>query len=423
MQMTYEHLLSLIEGQSENQSLDFKADSPLHLQSLAKDLIAMSNVRDGGIIVFGVSEHETGFKATGVSSQNIASFNKDKMKDKLWKYTDPPVDFDIFFPTNEKETYVVIKVHPFKEIPVLCIRDWDKALIANTIYYRNTTQRVQSAAVSNAHDLRAIIENAARKMFNKYRDLGLTLDPVTDNNEKLIMPDNEIVKKIKSKGFFEYKFSFSEGISLDLAELLPIIRNCQVNYNWAYPYIHSDLVYGDNFMQFGDNFLEMGLDFGSRKEYWRFYTDGSFSLISAFIEDWFGDSGEIFRKGWASKFPPEQYLFYRTSILEPITAFISFIDRLIEFKHITGNLKLDIVFQKTDGRQLHLDSSNRVFTIETKKTSAKQITETHSFNTQDFRLNSSDIANKIVLNILKRFNFNPQPESVAEEQMNIMNRR
>lgn len=87
--MTYEQLKSLIEGQTENPSLDFKADSPLRLQRLAKDIMAMSNVRDGGLIVIGVKEQETGFEATGVSDGNLTTYNKDQMKDKLTKYTDP----------------------------------------------------------------------------------------------------------------------------------------------------------------------------------------------------------------------------------------------------------------------------------------------------------------------------------------------
>lgn len=99
--MDYEQLKILIEGQKENPSLDFKANSPLDLQRLAKDLIAMSNVRDGGTIIIGVSETPTGFEATGVENENIKTFNKDIMKDKLAKYTDPAVDFDIYFPLDE----------------------------------------------------------------------------------------------------------------------------------------------------------------------------------------------------------------------------------------------------------------------------------------------------------------------------------
>lgn len=189
--MDYEQLKSLIEGQSENASLDFKGDTPLNLQRLAKDLIAMSNVRDGGTIIVGVSETSTGYEPTGVTDENIKTYNKDIMKDKLSKYTDPAVDFDIYFPFDKstQRTYVVIKVYPFKELPVLCVKDWDKHLVANTIYYRNTNRRVESSAVSNAHDLRAIIEHAAIKIQNKYQDYGINIS--TKNRPlKFITPHN-----------------------------------------------------------------------------------------------------------------------------------------------------------------------------------------------------------------------------------------
>lgn len=420
--MTYEQLKSLIEGQTENPSLDFKADSPLRLQRLAKDIIAMSNVRDGGLIVIGVKEQETGFEATGVSDANLTTYNKDQMKDKLTKYTDPPVDFDLHFPSdNNGKTYVVIKVHPFKEIPVICVRDWDKDLVANTIYYRNTNQRVQSAAISNAHDLRAVIEHAAIKMFQKYRDLGLTQNTVTNTQSELDLPSSELINKIKSKGFIEFKFAFSPILELDLTELKDIIRRCQVNFNWTYPYLHSRPLQENNSLQFGDNFLEMELDMWSRKEFWRFFTDGSFSFISAFTEDWFGDEGDFFRKGMEERYPSGEYLFYFTTILEPITAFISFLERVIIEKNIDGNVKVELKYYKTKDRKLNLDSYERLWTLGTKTTKADNISESINLQATQLKMDSLKISNELVIKVLKRFDFHPPADNILMEQKKILN--
>jgi hypothetical protein len=420
--MTYEQLKPLIEGQTESPSLDFKADCSLDLKRLAKDIIAMSNVRDGGLIVIGVKEQETGFEATGVADANLTTYNKDQMKDKLAKYTDPSVDFDVYFPADSNnKTFVVIKVYSFKEIPVICVRDWDKDLVANTIYYRNTNQRVQSGAVSNAHDLRAVIEHAAIKMFQKYRDLGLTQNTVTNSQSELPLPDSKLVTKIKSRGFFAFKFAFSPILELDLAELKDIIQRCQVNLNWTYPYIHSRPLQENNSLQFGDNFLEMELEMWSRKEFWRFFIDGSFSFISAFTEDWFGEEGDMLRKDMEERYPSGEYLFYFTTILEPITAFVSFLERVIIERNIDGNIKVDLKYYKTKDRKLNLDSYERLWTLGAKTTRADNISESINLRASQLKVDSLKISNELVIKVFKRFDFQPPAENVLMEQKRILN--
>ncbi|WP_166333003.1 AlbA family DNA-binding domain-containing protein [Sphingobacterium chungjuense] len=420
--MIYEQLKSLIEGQTENPSLDFKADCSLNLRKLAKDIIAMSDVRDGGLIVMGVKERNTGFEATGVSEANLTTYNKDQMKDKLMKYADPPVDFDLHFPSDGNgKTFVVIKVHPFKEIPMICVRDWDKDLVANTIYYRNTNQRVQSAAISNAHDLRAVIEHAAIKMFQKYRDLGLTQSSVINTRSELDLPNAELITKIKSKGFIEFKFAFSKILELHLVELKEIIRRCQVNFNWTYPYIHPRLLLENNSLQFGDDYLEMELDMWARKEFWRFFTNGSFSFFSAYTEDWFGEEGDMFRNGMEERYPSGEYLFYFTTILEPITAFISFLERVIIEKNIEGNIRVELRYCKTKDRKLNLDSYERLWTLDTKTTKADNISESINLPATQLKMDSLKISNELVIKVLKRFDFHPPADNILMEQKKILN--
>lgn len=81
--MTSQELEQLIEGQSETPNLDFKRDCHWDVRKMAKDLIAMSNLRDGGHIVVGVREEATGFIAEGVCDKNLKSYNVDKIRDDI----------------------------------------------------------------------------------------------------------------------------------------------------------------------------------------------------------------------------------------------------------------------------------------------------------------------------------------------------
>lgn len=169
----------MIEGQAESQSLDFKADMPWHLNDFAKDFLSMANVRDGGTIIIGVKEIGNIFERQGVSDTNLATYSVDKMKDKLRKYADPTIPFEVKFPVDSAgRKYVAIRIHSFQEIPVLCVvANQEASIKQSTIYYRNSDGRVESGAISNSNDLRELIELAAVRMRQRREAAGFTLIP------------------------------------------------------------------------------------------------------------------------------------------------------------------------------------------------------------------------------------------------------
>lgn len=56
--MTTTELEQLIESQIERPNLDFKADILWEAKDFAKDFLAMSNIREGGINVVAVQEDD-----------------------------------------------------------------------------------------------------------------------------------------------------------------------------------------------------------------------------------------------------------------------------------------------------------------------------------------------------------------------------
>jgi predicted HTH transcriptional regulator len=177
--MTTDEVESLLEARGESQGLDFKGDCEWNINGYAKDLLAMSNLRDGGMIIIGV-ENST-WKRQGVGKANFDTYQIDIMKDQMAPFADPSVDFSVEFPLDRNGTrFVVIKVLSFRDIPVICHKESAKAgTKAATIYYRNRNRRPESAPISNSSDLRDLIELAASRMKEKFKRLGL-VEQVSD---------------------------------------------------------------------------------------------------------------------------------------------------------------------------------------------------------------------------------------------------
>jgi predicted HTH transcriptional regulator len=183
--MNTEELEILLEGQSENIILEFKADMAWNVQSLAKDILAMSNMPDGGDIVIGIDDKTN--SRQGVSIANIETFNYDIMKDQMSSFADPFVEFNIYFPKDSQDKdYVVIRIKSFREIPIICRRNGTEVR-GGVVYYRNTNGRPQSSPISNSNDMRDIIELAAVRMMRRKNKIGFT---VLDSDKELL--DNEL---------------------------------------------------------------------------------------------------------------------------------------------------------------------------------------------------------------------------------------
>src|SRR5205807_10260468 len=77
--------------------LDFKESQPWQVLCwrLLKTIMAMANLRDGGLILVGVAERDNSWELTGIEPDHLTAFDYDNIIGQLNKYASPQVIVDI----------------------------------------------------------------------------------------------------------------------------------------------------------------------------------------------------------------------------------------------------------------------------------------------------------------------------------------
>lgn len=172
--MNTSELETLLSGAEETDVLEFKAAVGWSRNLFVKDILAMTNVIDGGRIIVGVADGT--FERQGMTPEQVATYRIDTMRDQIAPFAEPRAVFRREIVVDlAGRTYVVIEVSPFEDVPVICRRDGEDVKAA-VVYYRSRTRRPQSAAIGSAAEMRDVVERAAALSVRRLRRVGFVPD-------------------------------------------------------------------------------------------------------------------------------------------------------------------------------------------------------------------------------------------------------
>lgn len=421
--MTNVEFESLLDSGVETQRLDFKSACNWDVETFAKDILALSNVRDGGYIIIGVNETGDGFEHTGVIPEQKRTFDVDIMKDQMSGFADPHVDFEVYYPIDRAgRQYVLIIVREFRDIPVICRRD-SRSTDAGVIYYRNRNRRSESALVSNSYDMRDIIETATMKLMRRMHELGFTTenyDKKRFEDELGLVSNKEIIEKIKSKGYWRilYQPLTYEVRIKELNRCKEIVERNSVNLRgWDYPHFpcrrdeNADLVPGDNYYEGWDNWMEF-------KELWRMYQSGQFVDYVALREDWYKENTIVEQ-------PDRKISSEILNIIETIyfmTEIFEFLARLTKVSIYKDGVNISIQLINTQERILF--SEYRIGRcLPHYKTGATQITFEKKYKYKEIIENPSQLAREAILYFFERFGWKPSASIIEDHQTKLLEKK
>jgi predicted HTH transcriptional regulator len=129
--------------------------------NLIKAALAMSNIRDGGVIVLGVRNDGT---PVGLSAKEAVVFDHDALAPVINEYAEPYTRLVVTSghdPDDGGRWFVVIQIQEFHEYPVICKRDGTD-LRRGALYTRSTKMNA-SAEVASVAEMKEILDLAVEK--------------------------------------------------------------------------------------------------------------------------------------------------------------------------------------------------------------------------------------------------------------------
>lgn len=169
--MTEEQFGDLLALGHEIHGVEFKGPgSRTNVEFFAKvvrAILGMANHRGGGLVIVGVADAGTQLTPKGISAPDLSTWTHDDLTGAVSQYADPYVEFHSEVVTYKDVNFVVIKVEEFAEVPVLCKKDFPKALRAGGCYVRSRG-KPETSEIPNQAAMRELIDIATEKRLRSF---------------------------------------------------------------------------------------------------------------------------------------------------------------------------------------------------------------------------------------------------------------
>lgn len=359
-------IIEFLNTKTETKNKDFKEDlnwdscNKSEKIEIIKDILAMSNTQDGGIILFGVRDSD--YEFIGIPDESFDSFDQTKVNDLLNEYTEPKFTCQVHKHIFQEPKYfekkiVIIIVPEFKVIPIICKKNFTNSsqkliLRCGAIYIR--TEKASSESIPSSSEMKDLIQRATIKNGDellkniellikgqvlKGSDKESLSNYQTEINGSLDFLKKNIGDKIKGFGYWQFISHPSIYNSERLKEpkdIDELIRKSEVYIlGWNLPNTDEDNA---------SNFLSGRQSYTVWNEYiegYRAYLSGLFLWQRTFVED-----NEKFNiKG------RRVVDFIRT--IRYVTEILLFLKRYYSEIIKDGELILNIYLENISGRQIH----------------------------------------------------------------------
>jgi hypothetical protein len=178
--MTADDLERIVLVGQETRTVEFKSagawtDPALRAQVI-RSVLAMSNTRDGGLVIVGLREDlgRPGYHVPDpLTPEQRDSFHPDQLVPQVNRHAAPHVELTIMHHEIEGQGHIVaIVVREFRDIPTLCVKDIvgenGRVLASQGRLLVRSRRTSETTEVQSPEDLRELVELAVDKGLGAY---------------------------------------------------------------------------------------------------------------------------------------------------------------------------------------------------------------------------------------------------------------
>ena len=189
MSVIDEDFIKIMGLDHELNGVEFKSPGPMSNRRLVmqviKAILGMSNRRDGGKIIIGVGDNQGALNPIGLTPLELSEWTPDAVADQVANYADPNATFTLEKREYEGNSYVVLTVEEFSDVPVLCKRDYGDVLRAGACYVR-PRRKPETTEIPTQADMRDLLDLAIEKGVTRFleraRRVGLFISPTVETS-------------------------------------------------------------------------------------------------------------------------------------------------------------------------------------------------------------------------------------------------
>jgi hypothetical protein len=288
----HERAVAALDRCQESQDIDFKESAPWDSLKwhIVHSVLAMGNLRDGGIILIGVSQRDGRWSMTGIEETHLATYDVDLIIDQVHKYVSPHVGLDIVTVAHGEGTlYLAILVREFDQTPLVCKKNGpDKEKAAESIregaIYTRPPGKPRTSRVTTAEQLHELLQLAAEKRARHILEISTRVGMVRGETEAdrfahelegyvtagtlpvpvLNFPHWRVV--IRPTSYVNERIQ-------TLAECYSLVERNRVSLRgWDFPHLSNR----DPDRAQGTNWVSSWVNFIGEVECWRLYQSGQF---------------------------------------------------------------------------------------------------------------------------------------------------
>lgn len=432
--MTTDEFVNLVRQGHESPAVEFKPGAPRSsgdvFARVARAVLALANRKDGGWVIVGVEEDSKAIVLKGLEAADLPSWNHDDVSAGLNALADPFVSVDVEVVRYESKNFVVIRVHEFEQVPVICRRDVPapkgegRPLLRDGACYVRSRRKPESSEIPTQTEMRELldlaIDKGVRTFLRRSSAVAGAAGDTDDRNYdaeleaamKTRDQDRELAGEIRSRGHWEFVVR-SEGYQANRienpAELIPLIHKIQVeNGGWQLPFVAESAIHLDH------DWIGQSHVWEHQREVWRLFRSGQFYWLGGIPWDWRDLSG-----WWPAKdtsgWKPNDILLVPSAI-QTLTAMVEVAARLAETGATGNNIRLCVVLGRATGRSL---ISDEWMLRDGRTADVDEVPVSFVATRRDLLAKSRETALDVAARIFRMFRWSPTHELLAGIQDNV----